>query len=53
MGSYGERSENYLYSGDIVKEGCAVKFTDLYPNLTDKFVIRIRGRHDSVVYDTN
>ena len=53
MRGYGECSENYLYSGDIVKEGYAVKFTDLYPKLTDTFVNRFTGTLDSVVYDTN
>ena len=53
MGSDGTRSENYLYSGDIVKEGNTVKFTDLYPDLAGEYAIKICPNNDYMVYDTN
>ena len=53
MGSDGTRSENYLYSGDIAKEGNTVKFTDLYPDLAGEYAIKICPNNDYMVYDTN
>ena len=46
------RSENYLYSGDIVKEGKSVIFSEMYPNLTDDFGNKIGTIENYEVYET-
>ena len=53
LGSDGGRSENYLYSGDIVKEGHTVRFSNLYPHLVAEFMLKLSADQDDSVYDTN
>ena len=52
MTSDGTASENYLYSGDIVKEGISRNFTQLYPNLAYEFVEMISKEERYTVYET-
>ena len=53
IGSDGERSDNYLYQGDIVKEGTSGNFSEMYPHLAQEFVDRISQNIDYRVYETN
>ena len=52
MGSNGERSENYLYSGDTVKEGTSCDFAEMYPDLAEEFVHAVRNEGNFLVYET-
>ena len=53
LGSDGGHLENYLYSGDIVKEGNTVKFSDLNLHLLAEFMGKLSANQDGMVYDTN
>ena len=52
MASDGARSENYLYSGDVVKEGFSMMFSEVYPNLVHEFGTKISRKDDFTVYET-
>ena len=37
LGLKGEFNKNFFYSGEIVDSSCSVKFTQVFPHLTNKF----------------
>ena len=51
MTSDSEKSDNYLYSGDIVKEGSTINFSEMYPGLVEEFVNKISQKLDYTVYE--
>ena len=48
----GERSDNYLYSGDMVKEGQQIFFQEIYPTLQEEFMAKIDEQVDGTTYET-
>ena len=52
MNSLGERSDNYLYSGDSVKEGREVNILDEFPQLVNDFKAILQVQDIDKVYET-